>query len=65
MSDVREAGGRFGVREFRDRSEVLALEEPVVLTCTGLGAAALFAMPNSPLCGASSSSSRPTIGWTT
>jgi hypothetical protein len=42
MSDVREAGGRFGVREFRDRSEVLALEEPVVLNCTGLGAAALF-----------------------
>jgi len=32
----------FGVREFRDRSEVLALEEPVVLNCTGLGAAALF-----------------------
>ena len=31
MSDVREAGGRFCVREFRDRSEVLALEEPVVL----------------------------------
>jgi D-amino-acid oxidase len=42
MSDVREAGRRFGVREFRDRSEVVALEEPVVLNCTGLGAAALF-----------------------
>jgi hypothetical protein len=40
MSDVREAGRRFGVREFRDRSEVLALEEPVVFNCTGLGAAA-------------------------
>ena len=30
------------MREFRDRSEVLALEEPVVLNCTGLRAAALF-----------------------
>ena len=42
MSDIREAGGRFEIREFRDRSEVLALEEPVIFNCTGLGAAALF-----------------------
>lgn len=42
MTDIREAGGRFEVREFRDRSEVLALAEPVIFNCTGLGAAALF-----------------------
>ena len=42
MSDIREAGGRFEIRDFRDRSEVLALDEPVIFNCTGLGAAALF-----------------------
>ena len=42
MSDIREAGGRFEVRDFRDRAEVLALDEPVIFNCTGLGAAALF-----------------------
>lgn len=42
MSDIREAGGRFVIREFQDRSEVLSLEEPVIFNCTGLGAAALF-----------------------
>ena len=42
LSDVREAGGRIVVREFRDRGEVLALDEPVIFNCTGLGAAALF-----------------------
>jgi glycine/D-amino acid oxidase-like deaminating enzyme len=42
MTDVREAGGRIVVREFRDRAEVLALDEPVIFNCTGLGAAALF-----------------------
>jgi len=42
MSDIREAGGRFVVREFRDKSEILALEEPVIFNCTGLGAATLF-----------------------
>jgi glycine/D-amino acid oxidase-like deaminating enzyme len=40
--DVRLAGGRIVVREFRSREEVLALPEPVVLNCTGLGARALF-----------------------
>ena len=44
-SDVRDAGGRFEVRHFRDRSEVLSLSEPVLLNCTGLGAAALFGDP--------------------
>jgi D-amino-acid oxidase len=42
MSDIREAGGRIVVRDFADRSQVLALEEPVIFNCTGLGAAALF-----------------------
>ena len=42
MTDVREAGGRFVVRSFRDRADVLSLEEPVIFNCTGLGAAALF-----------------------
>jgi len=42
MSDIREAGGRFEIRDFRDRAEVLALDEPVIFNCTGLGAAALF-----------------------
>src|SRR5687767_2030000 len=42
LSDVREAGGRIVIRDFRDRTEVLALEEPVIFNCTGLGAAALF-----------------------
>lgn len=42
MSDIREAGGRFVIRDFRDRSEVLALEEPVIVNSTGLGAATLF-----------------------
>ena len=42
MSDVREAGGRIVIRDFRDRADVLTLEEPVIFNCTGLGAAALF-----------------------
>ena len=42
MTDIREAGGRFVIRDFQDRSEVLSLDEPVIFNCTGLGAAALF-----------------------
>ena len=41
MSDVREAGRRCGVRESRDRSEVLALEEPVVSTGPAWGDASM------------------------
>jgi glycine/D-amino acid oxidase-like deaminating enzyme len=41
-SDIREAGGRFVVRTFRDRAEALSLTEPVIFNCTGLGAGALF-----------------------
>lgn len=40
--DFYQVGGRMEIRNFRDRSEVLALEEPVIFNCTGLGAKALF-----------------------
>ena len=40
--DVRIAGGRFVIRNFERLDEVLALPEPVVFNCTGLGAGALF-----------------------
>ena len=45
MSDIREAGGQLVVRDFADRSQVLALNEPVIFNCTGLGAATLFDDP--------------------
>jgi D-amino-acid oxidase len=35
-------GGRIHVRAFNDRNEMLALDEPVIINCTGLGSAALF-----------------------
>jgi hypothetical protein len=41
-AEIRLAGGRFVVRTFQDRAEVLALTEPVIFNCTGLGAGALF-----------------------
>jgi glycine/D-amino acid oxidase-like deaminating enzyme len=40
--DFHQAGGRIVIRNFRDRSELLALEQPVIFNCTGLGAKALF-----------------------
>ncbi len=40
--DFHQAGGRMELRDFADRSQVLALEEPVIFNCTGLGAKALF-----------------------
>lgn len=40
--DFQQAGGRTVIRNFRDRAEVLALDEPVIFNCTGLGAAKLF-----------------------
>jgi hypothetical protein len=36
------AGGIIVIRNFLDRSEVLSLEESIIFTCTGLGAAQLF-----------------------
>ncbi len=42
LQDFRVAGGEVIVRELPDRAAVLALPEPVVINCTGLGAKALF-----------------------
>lgn len=43
--DFRLAGGRIVVREFVDPASVAALPDPVIVNCTGLGAAALFRDP--------------------
>lgn len=40
--DFYQAGGRIILRNFEDRAAVLALHEPVIFNCTGLGAKALF-----------------------
>lgn len=40
--DFLLAGGRIVVREFHDVSELVALPEPVLVNCTGLGARDLF-----------------------
>jgi glycine/D-amino acid oxidase-like deaminating enzyme len=40
--DFQLAGGRIVVREFPDLRSVLALPEPVVVNCSGLGARSLF-----------------------
>ena len=40
--DFLARGGHIQVREFHDRSELLSLEEPVIVNCTGLGSNALF-----------------------
>lgn len=45
-ADFQVAGGKFVIRNFADRSEVLALQERVIFNCTGLGAAALFDDPD-------------------
>ena len=42
LRDYQIAGGRIVVREFGDLTAVLALSEPVILNCTGLGAAKIF-----------------------
>ena len=42
LTDYRLAGGRIEVREFKDAQAIAALPQPVVVNCTGLGAAALF-----------------------
>lgn len=41
-ADFQLAGGKFVIRNFADRGEVLALRENVIFNCAGLGAAALF-----------------------
>lgn len=40
--DFQLAGGRTVVREFFDPHDLMALEEPVIVNCTGLGARSLF-----------------------
>lgn len=42
LRDVRIAGGKVVVGELRDRRQVAALPERVLINCTGLGAAELF-----------------------
>ncbi len=41
-ADFQIAGGKFVIRNFSDLDSVLALDEPVIFNCTGLGAARLF-----------------------
>jgi glycine/D-amino acid oxidase-like deaminating enzyme len=41
LSDFREAGGSIEVRDFKHISEALTLAQPVIVNCTGLGAATL------------------------
>jgi glycine/D-amino acid oxidase-like deaminating enzyme len=43
VRDFLMAGGRIVIRQFQDIRSVLALQEPAVVNCTGLGAKALFA----------------------
>ena len=42
LTDVRIAGGKIVVREFKSLQEVCGLPEKLVFNCTGLGAKALF-----------------------
>jgi glycine/D-amino acid oxidase-like deaminating enzyme len=42
VQDFQLAGGRFVIRSFTDRSEVLSLDEAYIFNCTGFGAAQLF-----------------------
>lgn len=42
MKDAQLAGATFIARRFETLDEVLALTQPVIVNCTGLGAAALF-----------------------
>jgi D-amino-acid oxidase len=45
VTDVLANGGRIVIRRFETPREVVALEENVIVNCTGLGAKALFADP--------------------
>ena len=42
MQELRDAGGNIVVRDFANVFEVVALSEPVIFNCTGLGARELF-----------------------
>jgi D-amino-acid oxidase len=45
MQDIRAAGGNIVQRDMRNLADVMALDEPVVFNCTGLGARDLFGDP--------------------
>ena len=45
LTDVRLAGGAVVVRRFGSAAELATLPEPVIVNCTGLGAADLFGDP--------------------
>jgi glycine/D-amino acid oxidase-like deaminating enzyme len=42
LRDVAQFGGRVVIRRFADRRELLTLDEPVIVNCTGLGSRELF-----------------------
>ncbi len=42
LRELRISGVSVEVRDFRDAAEILALPEPVIVNCTGLGAKGLF-----------------------
>ncbi|HSL72793.1 MAG TPA: FAD-dependent oxidoreductase [Longimicrobiales bacterium] len=42
IQDFQAAGGKFVIRDFKDRSDVLSLAESLIFNCSGLGAAQLF-----------------------
>jgi glycine/D-amino acid oxidase-like deaminating enzyme len=42
IEDFQIGGGKFVIREFKDRADVLSVNESVIFNCSGLGAAVLF-----------------------
>jgi D-amino-acid oxidase len=42
LRDVAQFGGRVVIRKFTDSRELLTLDEPVIVNCTGLGSRELF-----------------------
>ena len=42
IQDFQIAGGKFVIRDFSDRDDVLSVRESVIFNCTGMGAAKLF-----------------------
>jgi glycine/D-amino acid oxidase-like deaminating enzyme len=42
IQDFQISGGKFIIRDFKDRADVLSVPESVIFNCTGLGAAVLF-----------------------
>ena len=42
IEDFQISGGKFVIRNFKGRADVLSVSEPVIFNCSGLGAAELF-----------------------